>query len=70
MEALQALRRAGCTVVVISHKTAMLAAVDKMLVLAMGRVSMFGGRDEVLAQLMGAAGSRITARPSAAIRQA
>ena len=70
MESLQALRRAGCTVVVISHKTAMLAAVDKMLVLAMGRVSMFGGRDEVLAQLMGAAGSRITARPSAAIRQA
>jgi len=53
MEAIQALKRARCTVVVISHKTSMLAGVDKLLVLTMGRVSMFGGRDEVLSRLMG-----------------
>ncbi|WP_298885774.1 type I secretion system permease/ATPase [uncultured Bradyrhizobium sp.] len=69
MEALQSLKRAGCTVVVISHKTSMLAAVDKLLVLASGRVTMFGSRDEVLAKLMNSTGSRITAMPSAAVRQ-
>jgi ABC-type protease/lipase transport system fused ATPase/permease subunit len=46
--------------VVISHKTSMLAGVDKLLVLSMGRVSMFGGRDEVFSKLMGGA-PRITA---------
>jgi ATP-binding cassette, subfamily C, bacterial len=60
MEAIQALKRARCTVVVISHKTSMLAGVDKLLVLSMGRVSMFGGRDEVFSKLMGGA-PRITA---------
>ena len=53
MEAIQALKRARSTVVVITHKTAMLAAVDKLLVLAAGRVSAFGGRLEVLSRLMG-----------------
>ncbi|PSO24162.1 type I secretion system permease/ATPase [Bradyrhizobium sp. MOS002] len=66
MDAILSMKRAGCTVVVISHKTAMLAAVDKLLVLAMGRVSMFGARDEVLAKLMNATGPRIAAMPSAA----
>jgi ABC-type protease/lipase transport system fused ATPase/permease subunit len=60
MEAIQALKRARCTVVVISHKTSMLAGVDKLLVLSMGRVSMFGGRDQVFSKLMGGA-PRITA---------
>jgi ABC-type protease/lipase transport system fused ATPase/permease subunit len=69
MEAIQSLKRAGGTVVVISHKTSMLAAVDKLLVLAAGRVSMFGARDEVLAKLMNSTGSRVTAMPSAAVRQ-
>jgi ABC-type protease/lipase transport system fused ATPase/permease subunit len=64
MEAIQALKRARSTVVVISHKTAMLAAVDKLLVLAAGRVSMFGGRVEVLSRLMG--GPKIAAVASGA----
>ena len=72
MEAIHALKRARCTVVVISHKIALLAAVDKLLVLAMGRVSMFGSRDEVLAKLMAAGPGRITAVPNTApaLRQA
>jgi ABC-type protease/lipase transport system fused ATPase/permease subunit len=64
MEAIQALKRARSTVVVISHKTAMLAAVDKVLVLAAGRVSAFGGRVEVLSRLMG--GPKIAAVASGA----
>ena len=64
MEAIQALKRARSTVVVISHKTAMLAAVDKLLVLAAGRVSAFGGRVEVLSRLMG--GPKIAAVASGA----
>ena len=39
MEAIQALKRARSTVVVISHKTSMLAGVDKLLVMQMGRLS-------------------------------
>ena len=54
MEAIQALKRARSTVVVISHKTTMLAGVDKLLVMNMGRLTLFGGRDEVLGKLMGA----------------
>jgi ABC-type protease/lipase transport system fused ATPase/permease subunit len=64
MEAIQALKRARSTVVVISHKTAMLAAVDKLLVLEAGRVSAFGGRVEVLTRLMG--GPKIVAVASGA----
>ena len=64
IEAIQALKRARSTVVVISHKTAMLAAVDKVLVLEAGRVSAFGGRVEVLSRLMG--GPKIAAVASGA----
>jgi ABC-type protease/lipase transport system fused ATPase/permease subunit len=66
MDAIQALKRAGCTVAVISHKTSMLAAVDKLLVLTAGRISMLGARDEVLAKLMNASGSRIATMPGPA----
>ena len=64
MEAIQELKRARSTVVVITHKTAMLAAVDKLLVLAAGRVSAFGGRLEVLSRLMG--GPKVAAVASGA----
>jgi ABC-type protease/lipase transport system fused ATPase/permease subunit len=42
----------------------MLAAVDKVLVLTAGRVSVFGGRVEVLSRLMG--GPKIATVASAA----
>lgn len=68
MEAIQALKRVRSTVVLISHKTSMLAGVDKLLVLNMGRVSMFGGRDEVLGKLMGAPRISAVANNASAVR--
>lgn len=52
---LRALRQRGATVIVISHRTGLLAVADKMLVLAEGQVAAFGPRDEVLAALKKAA---------------
>jgi ATP-binding cassette subfamily C exporter for protease/lipase len=51
IHALQMLRAAGATVVVITHKTNLLAIADLMLLLVEGEVKLFGPRDEVLAAL-------------------
>ncbi len=51
VEAMQAARERGAIVVVISHRSGLLGAVNKMLVLSEGRVHLFGERDAVLAQL-------------------
>jgi ATP-binding cassette, subfamily C, bacterial len=53
LKAVQQLRAQGSTLVLISHKTNILAIVDKILVLANGRVQTFGTREEVLSKLMG-----------------
>lgn len=50
-QALEAMKTAGRTVVLITHKPQVLAHVDRILVLAAGHVQAFGGRDEVLAKL-------------------
>jgi ATP-binding cassette subfamily C protein/ATP-binding cassette subfamily C protein EexD len=52
-EALLALKAAGTSFVVVSHRPALLKAVDKVMVLREGAVEAFGPRDEVLARLMG-----------------
>lgn len=51
VEAVAAARRRGAIVVVISHRSGLLSAVNKMLVMNDGRVQMFGERDHVLEQL-------------------
>jgi len=48
MQALRALKAAGTTIIVIAHRPAILAHVDKLLVMQGGRVEMFGPRDEVM----------------------
>ena len=48
---LLSLKAAGATVVAITHRTTLLAAADKLLVLNEGQVAAFGPRDEVLAGL-------------------
>lgn len=51
LETLEKLRQNHSTVFVITHKTLLLSATDKLLVLADGQLSMFGPRDRVLAEL-------------------
>jgi len=51
LAALQALKAAGTTVLVISHRASVLPAVDKLLLLRDGQLAMFGPRDEVRQQL-------------------
>ncbi|NWO04480.1 MAG: type I secretion system permease/ATPase [Alteromonadaceae bacterium] len=48
LNALQALKEEGVTVILISHRKPILRLVDKMLVLADGRAVAFGSRDDVM----------------------
>jgi ATP-binding cassette subfamily C exporter for protease/lipase len=63
---LLALKARGTTVVVITHRTSVLAAADLMLVLRDGQVQMAGPRDEVLAALSEAAAQVAASRGSSA----
>ncbi|MOA07996.1 Type I secretion system ATP-binding protein PrsD [compost metagenome] len=49
--ALQQLKAAGTTLFVITHRTSVLAAVDKLMVLRDGAMVIFGRRDQVLVEL-------------------
>jgi ATP-binding cassette subfamily C exporter for protease/lipase len=53
LETLLWLKSQGTTLVVITHRTSVLGAVDSMLLLQDGQVKKFGPRDEVLAVLAG-----------------
>jgi ATP-binding cassette subfamily C protein len=63
LSAIQQLRQDGSTVVLITHKTNILATVDKILVLSHGQVAGFGSRDEILSKLLG---PRLAPVPAAA----
>jgi ATP-binding cassette subfamily C protein EexD len=51
VRALVALKKRGVTVFVISHRSSILPAVDRLLALEEGRLVAFGPRDEVRARL-------------------
>jgi len=53
LQTLLTLKARGVTLVVMTHRTSVLPAIDKMLVLRDGQVAGFGPRDEVLAALQG-----------------
>ncbi len=53
VEAILRIKDQGCTIVVISHRTMVLQAVDKILVMKEGLPVSFGERDQVLASLSG-----------------
>lgn len=53
MLAVQALKKAGRTVILITHKTNNLSLCDQVLLLNEGTVHGFGPRDEVIAKLLG-----------------
>lgn len=71
LAALQHLKQANCTTIVITHKVPLLAAVDKLLVMQGGAVAAFGPREEVLGQIMKLqqAAAAAAAQPAAAAFQ-
>ncbi len=52
LRALEQIRAAGATVVLVSHRPALVQGVDKVVVLRDGMVEMFGPRQEVLKRLL------------------
>jgi ABC-type protease/lipase transport system fused ATPase/permease subunit len=52
MNALQRLKAENRTVILITHKTNILAMMDKILVLKQGQVQGFGARDEIFSKLL------------------
>ncbi|MBM1174716.1 type I secretion system permease/ATPase [Microvirga arabica] len=53
VRAIEALKQAGSTVVIVTHRTSLMQHVDKVLLLRDGQVEAFGPRQEVFARLVG-----------------
>ncbi|HWA60764.1 MAG TPA: type I secretion system permease/ATPase, partial [Caulobacteraceae bacterium] len=53
---LQALKARGRTVLIVAHRTGVLAALDKLMMLRDGRLDLYGPRDEVIARINAAQG--------------
>lgn len=52
INALDALKAGGSTIVIVSHKPSVFRSADKMLMLRDGRMEMFGPRDQVMARVV------------------
>jgi len=65
LQALQAMKAQGMTLVVVTHRTSLLPVVDRMLVLREGQVAAYGPRDEVLAAQQRLSQSPASAAPVA-----
>jgi PrtD family type I secretion system ABC transporter len=52
MQAIEAMKANGATVIIISHKIGIFRVADKMLAMREGRVELFGPRDAVMQRLM------------------
>ncbi|MBR0669534.1 ATP-binding cassette domain-containing protein, partial [Roseomonas hellenica] len=68
IQGLDALKAQGCTVVLVSHRPALVQGVDKVLVLKDGAAEMFGPRAEVLKKLMQPRPAEVAATGSAALQ--
>jgi len=66
---LLALKAMGTTIIVITHRTSVLAAVDLMLILQDGQVKAYGPRDDVLAALQKGAQAAAAVPPKAGALQ-
>jgi ATP-binding cassette subfamily C protein/ATP-binding cassette subfamily C protein EexD len=65
IQSLQRLKAEGSTVVLVSHRPALVQGVDKVLLLRDGQVEMFGARADVLKRLMGGPAPRPAELPAA-----
>lgn len=54
IQALDALKKKGVTLITVAHRTGVLASVNKLMLVRNGRIELYGPKDEVLAQLNGA----------------
>ncbi len=66
MNTLMSLKARKCTTIIITHRTSVLPAADKILALRDGQIAAFGPRDEVLAALRKANAQRAMPAPKAA----
>ena len=64
MKTLTELKQQGRTVVVITHRSNVLAISEKILLLGEGQIAVYGDRDKVMAVLKDA--GKLVARPAAA----
>jgi ATP-binding cassette, subfamily C, bacterial exporter for protease/lipase len=69
IQAVRQLKAQGTTVVVITHRTNIIAAVDKILLLVDGAVQMFAPKDQVLQALQQKAAGAQTASPQTSLPQ-
>jgi ATP-binding cassette subfamily C protein len=67
LETLRQQKAKGVSALIVAHRTGILAAVDRLMVMRDGRIELFGPRDEVLARLTA---SNVTAHPNPAARAA
>jgi ATP-binding cassette subfamily C exporter for protease/lipase len=67
---LLALKTLGTTIIVITHRTSVLAAVDLMLILQDGQIKAYGPRDDVLAALQKGAQAAAAPAPAGALQPA
>jgi PrtD family type I secretion system ABC transporter len=64
VRALEHLRARGAAVILVAHRASLLPAMDRLLVLADGRMALFGDRDEVLRRLNTRPGQAPAAPPA------
>lgn len=62
IQTVKTLKEQGATVLIITHRTSIIAAVDRMLVMRDGQLAMIGQRDEVLAALKAPGGGNMPAK--------
>jgi ATP-binding cassette subfamily C protein len=67
LETLRQQKAMGVSALIVAHRTGVLAAVDRLMVIRDGRIELYGPRDEVLARL---AAPNVTPHPAPATRAA
>jgi ATP-binding cassette subfamily C protein len=67
LETLRQQKAQGVSALIVAHRTGVLAAVDRLMVMREGRIELYGPRDEVLARL---SAPNVTPHPSPATRAA